>query len=180
MHSKHTQRAHTTLHCFRHSFTVCSGAAGRLFSLPTSVPLSTAADDDFYTIINLPRQQAGALVVLGQGGAASACQLSTCQVGISQLHALHIVLLLDQELAILDQDVQGHAGLLKVDLEGGGKGKSEVRRGDEKGRGRGCAEGLSQHVEVAVCDVCRANDLKWDDNERETLCVYVCHSHMCV
>lgn len=40
----------------------------------------------------------------------------TCQVGICQLHTLHVVLLIDQLLSVLDQDVQGHGGLLKVDL----------------------------------------------------------------
>lgn len=40
----------------------------------------------------------------------------TCQVGICQLHALDVVLLINQLLSILDENVKGHGGLLEVDL----------------------------------------------------------------
>lgn len=66
----------------------------------------------------LPRQQAGPLVVLGQGAAACACQLCACEVCVCQLHALDVVLLLHQELSVLDEDVQGHGRLLEIDLKG--------------------------------------------------------------
>lgn len=52
------------------------------------------------------------VVGLWEGAAASACQLSACQVGISQLHALHVVLLVHKGLAIADLQLVAGASLI--------------------------------------------------------------------
>eukprot|EP00983_Pelagomonas_calceolata_P022887 719975-Pelagomonas_calceolata.AAC.3 len=53
---------------------------------------------------------------LWHGGSGCTSQLSTAQVGISQLHALDVLLLSHHHVAELHQDGQGHAGLVEGDL----------------------------------------------------------------
>lgn len=53
---------------------------------------------------------------LRQGGAAGACQLGTRQVSVGQLHALDVLLLVDQHLAILEEGGQAHGRLLELHL----------------------------------------------------------------
>lgn len=66
-------------------------------------------------------------VSLWHGAAARSCQLSACQVGISQLHTLHVVLLIHQLLAVLDQDLQDITDQHK---------KPTARQTSEEGHGR--------------------------------------------
>jgi 6-phosphogluconate dehydrogenase len=62
------------------------------------------------------------VVGLWEGAAASACQLSACQVGISQLHALHVVLLIHKGLAIADLQLVAGASL----IDQGGNMSNEI------------------------------------------------------
>ena len=53
---------------------------------------------------------------LRHGGPGGACQLGTRHVGLGQLHALDILLLLRQRLAVLDQRLDAHLRLLELHL----------------------------------------------------------------
>mmetsp|Transcript_15786 Transcript_15786/g.42866 ORF Transcript_15786/g.42866 Transcript_15786/m.42866 type:complete len:397 (+) Transcript_15786:291-1481(+) len=67
--------------------------------------------------LSVPGVVAGACTDgLWHGGSGCTSQLSTAQVGISQLHALDVLLLSHHHVAELHQDGQGHAGLVEGDL----------------------------------------------------------------